>query len=65
MKILMCSYIIGIPRRKTPRNDIIAVRMNSHFIHKLSGIVSCINFPHKLKETLIPPTSVDSYKPGY
>ncbi len=52
MKVLIRSYIIGIPRRKTPRNDMIAGKMNSHLMQTQPDLVCYVNFPHKLKETL-------------
>jgi hypothetical protein len=44
--------IIGIPRRKTPRNDTIVDKMITHLTQTQSNIVCVVNFPHKLKETL-------------
>jgi hypothetical protein len=44
---------IGIPRRKTPRNDAIAGKMNSHLIQTQPNIVCDVNFPHKHEETQI------------
>jgi hypothetical protein len=52
MMQLHTRTIIGIPRRKTPRYDMIAGKMNSHLIQTQPNIVCYVNFPHKLEKTL-------------
>jgi hypothetical protein len=51
MVVLICSYIIGIPR--CARNDMMAGKMNSHLIQTQPDIACYVNFPHKLEEILI------------
>jgi hypothetical protein len=51
MMQLHTRTIIGIPRRKTPRDNTLAGKMNSHLIQTQPNIVCDVNFPHKLEET--------------
>jgi hypothetical protein len=53
MMWLHIGTLIGIPRRKTPRNDMITGKMNSHLIQAQSDIVCYVNFPLKMEETHI------------
>jgi hypothetical protein len=46
------SYYV-IPRRKTPWNDRIAGKMNSHMIQTQPDIVCYVSFPHTLEKIFL------------
>jgi hypothetical protein len=53
MMQLHTRTIIGIPGRKTPRNDMIVGKTNSRLIQTQPNIVCDVSFPHKLEEILL------------